>query len=45
MKMNHLTDPEERDSEFLNVNVKLMEMQAVLTLHCTVLTETSANWS
>lgn len=36
MEVNHLTDPEERDSEFLNVNVKLMEIQAVLTLHYTV---------
>lgn len=45
MEMNRLTHPVERHSEFLYVNVKLMEIQAVLTLHYTVLTETSANWS
>lgn len=31
--------------EFLYVNVELIEIQKVLTLHCTVLTATSAYWS
>lgn len=42
---NHLTGPKEREWEFLYVSSKLIEMQAALALHYTVLTATSAYWS